>query len=235
MEAYKPESLQRRKTACLRALGANSVMQARLLLARWPDRLPTVLSALLIGVTDFFRDPQVFEALAGLLRQGGRPMRVWSAGCSNGAELYSVAMLLEQAGLLEGSQLIGTDCRPDAIAQAVAGRYDPAAATGIPADLLCRYGQFEEGSFRISNRLRQAVKFRTGNLLAGIEPGGWDMILCRNMAIYLQPEVVGKLWIALQGALSPGGLLMLGRAERPMGTTRLRPAGPMLWRRSEGM
>ncbi|HEX4123450.1 MAG TPA: CheR family methyltransferase [Tepidisphaeraceae bacterium] len=236
MEAYKPESLRRRKPACLRALGAGSMVEARLLLSRRPDRLDRAMSALLIGVTDFFRDPPVFEALEGLLKTGpvARPPRVWSAGCSNGAELYSIAMLLDRAGMLEGARLLGSDCRLDAVAQAAEGCYDLSALASIPPDLQAAYCQVEGSKFRVGDRLRRAVRFVQANVLASTEPGCWDLILCRNLAIYLQPAAVGQLWLALEGALAPGGLLMLGKAERPTGTARLRPAGPMIWRRTEG-
>jgi chemotaxis protein methyltransferase CheR len=233
MDAYKTGSLIRRRSACLRALGVSSITEARQLLANRPDRFENALSSLLIGVTDFFRDPRVFAALEVIVKNNGRPMRVWSAGCSNGAELYSIAILLDRLGLLAGSHLLGTDCRSDAVAQAAAGFYDMPVISAIPIDLRDQYCELHGSKFRIIERLRGAARFARSNLLAGIEPGAWDLILCRNLIIYLQPAVVGQLWTGFEKALMPGGLLMLGKAERPLGAPRLRPAGPMLWRRTE--
>ena len=104
---YRPAPLNRRIPACLRALRAGSTAEARVLLARFPELLPRTLDTLLIGVTGFARDAAVFDALARIalpsLRARPDDLRVWSAGCADGSELYSAAILLAEAGLLERS------------------------------------------------------------------------------------------------------------------------------------
>ena len=97
----------------------------------------------MIGVTNFFRDPHVFAQLAEraltYLPTCRGAVRVWSAGCSDGSELYSVAMLAAELGVLGRCELLGTDCRPDAVERARAGVFDDAAVRGVPPDLLRRY------------------------------------------------------------------------------------------------
>ena len=129
--AYRTTSLRRRVPACLRALRAKTLPDARRLLTLNPGLVPVAVGSLLIGVTGFFRDAGAFalmsRQLLPALAHTGRRLRVWSAACSDGAELYSVAMLLAELNVLHRCELLGTDCRGEAVARAAAGRYDAAA------------------------------------------------------------------------------------------------------------
>lgn len=218
-DSYRGEPLQRRLSACLRALHTETETQARQLLEQRPDLLPTAIGALLIGVTEFFRDPPVFETLQTEflpeLTSLPRPLRVWSAGCSNGAELYSLAILLARAGLLEGSFLLGSDCRRDAVDHAQAALYNSSDLRNINKSDRRRY--FEEaGSFwQPIKLLRRHVHWKVADLTQGIEDGPWDIILWRNMAIYLKTEAAASVWQGLASAMAPDGMLMVGRAEQP--------------------
>jgi chemotaxis methyl-accepting protein methylase len=200
-------------------LHTNTEEHARQMLEQRPDLLPTAIGALLIGVTEFFRDPPVFETLRSEflpeLASPPRPLRVWSAGCSNGAELYSLAILLAQVGLLEGSFLLGSDCRPDAIEHAQAAVYKSSELRNVEPSDRRRY--FEEvGSLcQPIEPIRRHTQWKVADLARGIEEGPWDMILWRNMSIYLQTEAAASVWRGIASALSPEGVLMVGRAERP--------------------
>ena len=240
---YKPESLRRRLPACLRAVRAGSAAQARDVLRRDPELLAPALDALLIGVTSFFRDDAVFAALRlRVLPQlverwradgRGRPLRVWSAGCSTGAELYSVALLLLELGALWPGrcELLGTDCRPDVVKRAAAGAFEPAAVCGVPPQLVRKYFACDGGHYRVRADVRSAVRWRRGDVLDSPEPGPWDLVLCRNLAIYLQPDATSRLWASLGSAVSEGGILVLGKAERPLGAAGWASAGPCVYRR----
>jgi chemotaxis methyl-accepting protein methylase len=240
---YKSETLHRRLPACLRALRASSLAHARAALRRQPHLAWDAAGALVIGVTSFFRDPAVFQALRTdvlprLVAQcrGRRRLRVWSAACSDGAELYSVAMLLREiggAGAAAGYDLLGTDCRPEAVAGAAAGVYEPGAVAGVPPELLDRYFAPDGSHYRVNEGLRAACRWRAADVLAAdqIPPGPWDLILCRNLAIYLQPTATASLWSSLAGVLRPGGVLVLGKAERPQAIRGLSPVGPCLYER----
>lgn len=235
---YRPETLQRRLPACLRALRARSAGHARQVLERAPALVPAAVSTMLVGVTSFFRDPSVFEMLRTealpALAVGRTGLHVWSAGCSEGAEVYSVAVLLAEAGLLGGSYVLGTDCRPDAVARARAGVFDPVAVKGVRPDWLGRYFVRRGTSWEVAPALRLAVRWRTADVLRTIEPGIWDVILFRNTAMYLRAEAAASLWGPLEAALRPGGVLVLGKAERPAGVKRLAPWGPCIFRRCRG-
>jgi chemotaxis methyl-accepting protein methylase len=232
---YRCETLKRRIPACLRALRVSSLSDARLAIQRNPEFLTLALAALVIGVTGFFRDPPVFDALnkkvlPELLAHRTGP-RMWCAGCSDGPELYSVAMLLAERGALQRASLLGTDCRPDSLARAREGRYDAASIRHVPPHFLTQYFRPEASAWRIHPYLRAIVQWRTGNVLSTPEPGAWDLILCRNMAIYFHPATAARLCQMFHNVLRPGGFLVLGKAERPHGIAGLRAVAPCIYRR----
>lgn len=234
-EHYRPETLNRRLLACLRFLRVDTTAEARAILSRNPSLVRPAIGTLVIGVTGFFRDELVFnhlrqQVLPDLLR-GRSQVRIWSAACSDGPELYSVGMLVAEMGMLDRCQFLGTDCRNEAIARARDGIYDAQVVASIPEDLKRRYLEGEDGQWRMAPELRAAVQWRTADVLKVIEPGAWDLILCRNMVMYLRPEASAGLWAQLERALRPGGVLVVGKAERPHGTQRLSLVGPRIYRR----
>jgi chemotaxis methyl-accepting protein methylase len=232
---YRRETLRRRIPACLRALRVETMEQARAAIQKRPHLLSAALNALVIGVTSFFRDPSVFAGIHGqvlpeLLSQSS-DLRIWSAGCSDGSELYSVAMLVAEHGAIEQSTLLGTDCRPAALAAAREACYDSAAIRHVPAELFGKYFHFDDAGWRVYPTLRGASRWRCGEVLTAVETSRWDLILCRNLAIYMQATAAQRLWTRLEQLLRPGGMLVLGKAERPIGTTSLRIVAPCIYRR----
>src|SRR5947209_1556882 len=143
LACYRSETLNRRLPACLRALRARSSAEARWLLEQDANLISTALDAMLVGVTWFFRDGAVFDTLTKQvlpsLVEGRRNIYAWSVGCSAGAELYSLAILLAEMDLLATSYLLGTDCRAEAIHRARLGEFDAEAVKCVPPPLLQRY------------------------------------------------------------------------------------------------
>ena len=231
--AYRARPLQRRIAACLRTLRAGSEHAAAAQLRERPDLMDSALSTLLIGVTSFFRDRAVFAALRDLVipTLAGRSPRVLSVGCANGAELYSVAILLAEAGLLEGAELLGIDCRAEAIRQAAAGTFPLGALEGVDSELLQRH--FEpEGSSALKARaaLRRALYWRVEDGTCGVPAGPWDIVLCRNVLIYLQPPIAAAMVERIARELTPGGFLVVGKAERPAAALPLKAIARCLYR-----
>jgi chemotaxis protein methyltransferase CheR len=244
---YKPGTMARRLPACLRALRATSIAHARRSIERTPSLLAVALNALVIGVTSFFRDAAVFEQLRGIIlpallddrpRAAGSAsasLRAWSVGCSDGPELYSLAILFAELGALPRAELLGTDCRETAVGRATRGIYTDDEVQPLRNALRERYFVSDGADrWRASDALRRASRFRVGNALEQAEPGPFDLILCRNMAIYFHPEAAGRLWQRLQEALRPGGVLVLGKAETPVGAGKLAQVAPGMFRRSRG-
>jgi chemotaxis methyl-accepting protein methylase len=159
---------------------------------------------------------------------------IWSLGCSEGQEVYSIAMLLAQNGMLARALLLGTDCRPDAIRAARAGQFEVGALKGVPADMILRYFREEANHYVVRPELKERIAWRVGNCLAISEPGPWDMIFCRNLAIYLSPQSSSALWAGLENSLRPGGYLVTGKAERPLSCRYLSAVAPCVYKRDRG-
>ena len=238
---YRAGTIKRQLPACLRACGVDCVSRGRAALTRSPERAAAAIGALVIGVTGFFRDAPVFDTLRErvipeLIRdaaQGGRRgLRVWSAGCSDGSELYSVAMLLAEADALDGSELIGTDCRTRAVERASRGTFDAPAVDAVPSPLRDKYLVSDGGRFRVWPNLRGATRWHVADLISSASPAdGFDLILCRNVFIYLTPAAAARIWERVAVALRPGGVLVVGKAERPLGVDALCPVAPCIYRR----
>lgn len=204
-------------TQLRRALAAERVDDAGALarrLAADPTALSRFRRSIAVSVTGRFRDPHQFELLERellppLLELPGR-LRVWSAGCADGSELISLGLLLERMGALERAQLLGSDLLEENLRRA--RESDPA----------------------LSEELRARLRWERRDLLAGSAPGGaWQLVLCRNVAIYFTAPARERLERLLADALAPGGVLLLGRAERLRDPRALGlvPAGPHAYRR----
>jgi chemotaxis methyl-accepting protein methylase len=236
-DAYRPEPLLRRLGACLRALRCASVAEARDRLQREPQRLNVALNALLIGVTQFYRDPELFVHLAALLpllatdRAG---CRVWSACCSDGSEVYSLAILWAELGRLPHSEVLGTDCREHAVACAEEGWFSPPQLHGLSDDLKAKYFVEHRGRWRVCDTVRRSIRWNRLDLLGSDDiPAGWDVICCRNLAIYLCPAAAERMWSRLVQALRPRGLLIVGKAERPATNHGLARLAPCIYQKLE--
>lgn len=234
-EAYRMAPLLRRIPACLRVLRTDSMKDADALLTRHPELFPRALNALLIGTTEFFRDKIVFDVLRDSvvpdLVARKRYPRVWSVACSDGAELHSVAMVFALFGDLAAGQFLGTDCRPAAVEKARGGNYPPLALAGIGEPFQSLFMIHGRNGPTISPSLRRAIGWSTGDVLADEATGDWDMILCRNLAIYLDPATTESLWRKLSSALAPGGFLIVGKAEKPR-LPCLRKVAPSIYQKS---
>jgi two-component system CheB/CheR fusion protein len=189
-----------------------------------PHEAQLLMQELLISVTSFFRDPEAFEtltekALPGLLesRAADVPLRVWVPGCATGEEAYSVAMLLhaqmQQANRPPNVQIFGTDLDGHAIDVARAGVYPEGICADVAPRRLERYFTREDNGYRVRKELREMLVFAVQNLLRDPPFTKLDLIVCRNVLIYLTAEVQKRLLPAFHYALRPGGLLFLGSSE----------------------
>ncbi len=235
---YRRRPLERRIGACLRALREDSEIHARARLTN-PDARAVALNTLLIGVSGFFRDAAVFETIRTIvvpaLRARQRPVRVLSVGCSSGAELYSVAILMSESGLLEDAELLGMDCRPDAVSLARRAVFDHDALAGV--DRTIRDSCFERiaAGWRIRESSRTRARWQVADATTELPPGEWDLVLCRNVVIYLRPLAGEALFRRIAGALAPGGFLVVGKAERPPRLPELIPVGRCTYRNDRAL
>jgi two-component system CheB/CheR fusion protein len=224
--AYKPGTLQRRieRRMAMAAIESDDTAGYMALLHADGGELDLLAKDLLINVTSFFRDPEVFDHLAQTvipeIVRGyavDQPLRVWTAGCSTGEETYSLVMLFREEIARQGSpaklQFFASDVDPDAVASARDGVYPLTIDADVSAERLGRFFVREEQGYRVVSDLRAAVVFTVQDMLADPPFSRLDMVSCRNLLIYLRPEAQAKAIALFHFALRPGGILVLGSAE----------------------
>jgi two-component system, chemotaxis family, CheB/CheR fusion protein len=191
---------------------------------RDPDEMDRLAKDMLINVTQFFRDEQTFQTLAAtvvpeLIRRqpADLPIRIWDAGCSTGEETYSIAMLfLEEIAAAKRNiklQVFASDVDDDALTIARNGLYPESIAKDVSPARLERFFTREDRSYRVTRELRETVVFTTQDLLADAPFSRLDFVSCRNVLIYLRPEVQEKVLSLFHFALREDGILVLGATE----------------------
>ncbi len=221
---YKRSSVQRRVQRRMLSLGIVDVEAYARLLRENPAEVKTLFQELLINVTRFFRDPEAFAVLqAGVLaalaegKAEGETIRVWVAGCASGEEAYSIAILLremlEQVPREVKVQIYGTDLDDEAIAVARAGVYPASVADDISAERLRRFFVREEAGYRIRKEIREQVVFAVQDLIKDPPFTRLDLVSCRNVFIYFEPELQLRILALFHYALQPGGTLFLSPAS----------------------
>ena len=199
-----------------------------------PQELELLFKELLIGVTSFFRDGAAWEELRGSVipallasRPAGHALRAWVPGCSTGEEAYSLAMVFEEAmGKIKPPKkftlnVFATDLDKDAIDKARQGVYPANIAADVSPERLNRFFAKVEGGYRVGTEIREMVVFAPQSLIMDPPFTKLDILSCRNLLIYLAPELQKKLIPLFHYSLSPGGILFLGSAETAGGFTDL--------------
>lgn len=215
------------------------------------DERQQMLSALTTNLTKFFREPHHFDdlrtkVLPGLIARArrGERVRLWSAGCSNGAEPYSIGLTLLAAMPDAASydvKVLATDIDFRMVAHAREGLYEANQIEGLPGELADRFGERSGrrgagGTWRAGEALRDLISFRELNLLDRWPMGGrFDVIFCRNVCIYFDEPAQNALWVRFADQLSRGGTLYIGHSERlgPEAAKRLRSDGVTTYRLGE--
>jgi two-component system CheB/CheR fusion protein len=221
---YKRSTLLRRTRKRMEEVGIGEFAEYHEYLETHPDEFTHLFNTILINVTSFFRDPEAWDALARELlvrvverKQAGEPIRIWSAGCASGEETYTlVIMLAEMLGVerfREQVKIYATDVDQEALAQARYGSYAPADLEAIPAEVRERY--FERSGERCTLRadLRRYVIFGRHDLVQDAPISHLDLLVCRNVLMYFNSEVQGRIMSRFHYALGDSGLLFLGKAE----------------------
>ncbi len=219
---YKEKTLARRVQRRMQALQIGSPEQYLRRLRSEPSEVDLLLQDLLINVTNFFRDPDAFQALdtrvISYLVQGGKDsIRIWVPGCATGEEAYSIGILLrERMAQMEVApkvQIFATDIDENALEVARVGRYPLAIANDVSAARLERFFVKEDGTYRIVKDLRDMCIFSVHNVLRDPPFSKLALVSCRNLLIYLNAPTQGRLLQLFHYALRTGGFLFLGSTE----------------------
>ncbi|MQX38257.1 diguanylate cyclase [Roseospira navarrensis] len=227
-QCYKDAMIGRRVQRRMGLKGLRTVAEYQDLVRRDPREVAALAHDLLINVTSFFRDPQAWEELrerviAPLVaeRDPDRPIRAWVAGCATGEEAYTLAMLLmeaaETARTSVSVRVFATDASEDALAVGRNGLYPASVIETLSPARIDRFFSPEGDAFRVRPILRDAITFAPQNLLRDPPFSRMDVVVCRNVLIYLKPDIQRKLLALFQFALSEGGSLFLGSVETAQG------------------
>lgn len=218
LESFRDEHVHEQVARACRRLDVGDAGDLARALRADPGERRRFRRSIAISHTAMSRDPQQFtlleEELLPRLLVGGARVSAWSAGCSDGSELYSLGILLERLEVLDRALLLGSDLLEENLALAQVGAF-----AGV------------------SDAVRARVRFEQRDLVAdGPPPGRWRLILCRNVAIYMGPAARARLYKNLVTALSRHGVLLLGRSERLIDPAALglRAIGPHAYERVSG-
>ncbi len=228
---YKTAQMRRRLDGFLSRFPGSGVAPYCQMLARDPEALLRLKDFLTINVSEFFRDTDQFnvlrtQILPELLKKG-TPINIWSAGCSMGAEPYSVAITLNELDPKAQFRILGTDLDQTILAKARAGGpYSAADIKNVSKLLRQKYFTTCEEGFRVLDSVKARVQFRQQNLLKDSFAKGFDLIICRNVVIYFSDEAKRTLNRGFYESLNNNGVLFIGGTEslldaQALGFTRM--------------
>src|SRR5690349_10499453 len=223
---YKSSTILRRISRRMAVTHVGNLRDYLDYLRSHPDENAELVRAFLIKVTGFFRDPEAFDFLRSSVvpelidraKQNGRILRIWSAGCATGEEAYSMALLIaDQLGpaFSEWSvKIFATDLASDAISFARRGLYPENVLADLPDDYHDRFFERVDHGFRISKMLRETVIFGQQDISRGVPFPRIDLVVCRNLLIYLKPDLQQTVLDLFAYSLHQShGYLFLGKAE----------------------
>ena len=223
---YKPNTLYRRIERRMGIHGIDKIEGYVRFLQTNPSEVTLLFKELLIGVTSFFRDPAAWDEIKErilperlALTQPGEVLRAWVPACSTGEEAYSLAIVFaEVVGQLQlphavSLQIFATDLDADAIEQARSGVFPANIAADVSTERLNRYFTQTERGFRITNAIREMVVFAPQDLIMDPPFTKLDFLCCRNLLIYMTPELQQKMLLLFHYSLKSDGILFLGSAE----------------------
>jgi chemotaxis protein methyltransferase CheR len=219
LEFYKPNQMNRRLDSYISRVAGGSLTKFIKLIKSDLTAGAALKDFLTINVTEFFRDPRAWDELKKSilpkLLESGRPLNIWSAGCSQGSEPYTLSMILDEMAPRRQHTILATDLDAGVVERAKnAGPYTPAELKNFSAGQLATW--FEEqanGHYKVAKHIRKRVTVKLQNLLLDTFETGFDLIVCRNVVIYFSDAAKRKLNERFLASLKPGGYFFIGGTE----------------------
>ncbi len=221
---YKKNTIVRRVERRMHVHQIDNIQDYQTFLTRSEREIHVLFKDFLIGVTSFFRDPDAFAVLKEkyvpeLLadKPEGAMVRIWVTGCSTGEEAYSMAILvqecMEKMNRHFNVQIFATDIDPDAINTARSGRYPLSISADLDTRRLKQFFTKQDNHYKVKKPIREMLVFALQDLIKDPPFTKLDIITCRNLLIYLEPELQKKLFPVFHYSLMPAGLLFIGSSE----------------------
>ncbi|WP_234572288.1 chemotaxis protein CheB [Rhodohalobacter sp. 614A] len=229
---YRRSSVLRRIDRRVRMVHTYSLSQYVDYLDKNPEEAEELFKDMLIGVTSFFRDKDSFEVLKETVipklfenKNKDQHIRVWVPGCATGEEAYSLAMLLlEHASEIDNYpqiQIFASDVDENALSRAREGRYPKSIEDSVPKERLQRFFHRHEDDYLVDKKIRELILFASHDLLSNAPFSNQDLIVCRNLLIYLNKDLQSEIFNLFYYSLRESGYLFLGRSDSHIGTEGL--------------
>jgi chemotaxis protein methyltransferase CheR len=230
-EDYKQPHLKRRLAVRLRVTRSKSYKEYSELLLKSVEEEKQLKDTLTVNVTELFRNPEMFESvrmnvLPELIKSKGenRVLKIWSAGCSNGEEASSIAIMLRE--VLGASfkrynmSILCTDIDEDSLAKAEKATFNPKQLEKLSKERLDRFFVKTDNIYMLNDELKKLLKVKHHDMISGPKMSGFDLIYCRNVTIYFEQKLQEVLYQNFYNALNEGGYFVMGKTESLVG-----PAG----------
>ncbi len=232
LDLYKAPQMQRRIMNLAKRNGYDTYSGYFDKVVQDKDDFAAFIEYLTINVSEFFRTPDKFakletDVIPDLLKRSSK-LNIWSAGCSIGAEPYSLAMIMKTLTPNMRHRILATDLDIEILGKAKKGEYTDNELKAIDPERKRKYFTHEGDKYLVSQEIKDCIEFKRHNLLKDNFESGFDLILCRNVVIYFTEEAKDQLYANFFKALKPGGILFVGATEailnfRKLGYTSFQP------------
>lgn len=217
LSAYKSNQLHRRISSLMSRVGAKTIEDYIELLKKDPAQKQKFLDFITINVSEFFRNPEIFDDLRGklkndLLKREGS-LKIWSAACSIGAEPYSIAMYLDELSPTGRHRIIATDIDNTILDRAKKGEYVLSEIKNVKSEYLSKYFTKSDDKYIISPKIKSMVTFKKHDLILEKYETEFDLIVCRNVVIYFNQDIKDQIYKKFSQSLKKDGLLFVGATE----------------------
>jgi len=216
LSAYKSNQLHRRILSLMSRVGVNSVEEYISLLKKDPAQKQKFLDFITINVTEFFRNPEIFDELSKKIKSElpyNSGLKIWSAACSIGAEPYSLAMIVDNLNPRGNHKIIATDIDNTILEKAKHGEYVYSEVKNVPKQFMDKYFVVNGDKYIISPQIKKMVQFKKHDLILDNFDNNFDLVVCRNVVIYFNQDVKDKIYEKISNSLKKGGLLFVGATE----------------------
>lgn len=225
LDLYKAPQMQRRISNLVKRAGFPSFSAYFDHVCKNKDDFAEFIEYLTINVSEFFRNSDRFDQLENdiipYLMERSPKLNIWSAGCSIGAEPYSLSMIMKDKTPNMKHRILASDLDIEILAKAKAGVYSASEIKAMTPERKSKYMVEQDGKFAVKPEIKSCIEFKRHNLLKDEFETGFDLILCRNVVIYFTEEAKDQLYAHFFEALKPGGILFVGATEAILNFRRL--------------
>ncbi len=217
LSAYKPEQLNRRINSLMTRVGIKTLDEYSKAIKNDPEQKQKFLDFITINVTEFFRNPELFNDLEKQITKELLPnnpnLKIWSAACSIGCEPYTLGIILDKLAPNRRHNIIATDIDNTILSKAKIGEYTQNEMKGVKNTDLSKYFKIVDDKYYIESKIKEMVTFKKHDLILDRYDNNFDLIVCRNVVIYFNNDIKQEIYEKFSNSLKKGGLLFVGATE----------------------